>query len=163
MLALDEHRTCPQTKDPPRFPVNHQNGKLQDNLTLAGAPAFDAQRQERPKILPFSKSGRCLVTGHLPCRNIPAFPCPTGYFGKTKSGTDFGKVAPLGASREYFRPAFSLYVRWRESLINQIAYARPSALVHVPQVLDGRRSALSPWTIDPLSVGQEGRDPLLAL
>lgn len=57
----------------------------------------------------------------------------------------------------------SIVVRWRESLIDQTAYARSSALVHVPQVLDGRRSALSPWTIDPLSVGQEGRDPLLAL
>jgi len=54
-------------------------------------------------------------------------------------------------------------LRWRESLIDQTAYARPSALVHVTQVLDGRRSALSPWAIDPLSVGQEGRDPLLAL
>ena len=66
--------------------------------------------------------------------------------------TSFGQPLP-----------FSLAVRWRESLINQIAYARPSALVHVPQVLDRRRSTLSPWTIDPLSVGQEGRDPLLAL
>lgn len=55
-----------------------------------------------------SKSSRRLEAGHLPCRNIPAFPCTTACFENTQLGTDFEKVAPLGASRERFCPAFSL-------------------------------------------------------
>jgi hypothetical protein len=87
-------------------PAARQKRALSDTLTLTCIPASDGQRREPPQIPPFSRSVRRPKTSHLPYRNIPAFPCTTGRFEKTQSGTDFEKISYLGCIKRTILPGF---------------------------------------------------------
>lgn len=86
-----------------------------DWSVLAAAVQIAAVLQPTP-VRPFSGSRHASETGHSLSQSSPVSPSPTGSFGKTRSGTGFGKAPWQYAPRGQFCLAFPSKVPFRESI-----------------------------------------------